>query len=339
VKESVTDALRIILPKKASIAGYELRRTDGVILSSFQSVLEYSGDLHYALQTNLPVGSASDWDESCTSVLKVQLEDVSVDDLLGGEKTLSEEANSLIGKLNDLDANNSQRYFSRNIGKEALENLRNNESLIQPIRKCLYLLSKYTTNEALVDSFLSLLFHELGFYSGMLYPVPQHSLPLQYGGAVNVTAKADFNIIDVLSFCRMVVVEDKNQASSRVNSFPQLMAESISAVQRNLETSTSCKRKWEELDEHIDNDSTTILGLRVNGTLFYFYNINVSPSILSAMKNKGPAPDDTLIKMVGGSEGLNFLDPTQRVAIITILDAWRADIEKKGRNSVRRLSH
>jgi hypothetical protein len=43
--------------------------------------------------------------------------------------------------------------------------------------------------------------------------------------------------------------------------------------------------------------------------------------------------------MVGGSEGLNFLDPAQRAVIITILDAWRADIEKKGRDSVRRLSN
>ena len=335
--KSVGDAVQKFAPRNVTIAGYELRRADDVILTSFQSVLEHPGDLRYAPQTNLPIGSASDWDDICTSMLKVHLEEVSVDDLLGGKRTLSEEASALILKLADLDANNSTKYFSRNISKEALEELRKDESLIQPVRKCLYLISKYLTNEALVDSLVSLLFHELGFYSGMLYPVPQHSLPLQYGGEVNATAKADFNIIDVLSFCRMVVAEDKNQASIRVNSFPQLMAESISAVQKNLETATSCKRKWEELDESIGDSA--MLGLRVNGTFFFFYNINVSRPILSAMKFKGPASEDTSMKMVGGSEGLNFLDPAQREVIITILDAWRADIEKKGRDSVRRLSN
>ena len=337
VDKSVGDAVQKFAPRNVTIAGYELRRADDVILTSFQSVLEHPGDLRYAPQTNLPIGSASDWDDICTSMLKVHLEEVSVDDLLGGKRTLSEEAIALILKLADLDANNSTKYFSRNISKEALEELRKDESLIQPVRKCLYLISKYLTNEALVDSLVSLLFHELGFYFGMLYPVPQHSLPLQYGGEVNATAKADFNIIDVLSFCRMVVAEDKNQASIRVNSFPQLMAESISAVQKNLETATSCKRKWEELDESIGDSA--MLGLRVNGTFFFFYNINVSRPILSAMKFKGPASEDTSMKMVGGSEGLNFLDPAQREVIITILDAWRADIEKKGRDSVRRLSN
>lgn len=334
VKKSVLDAVQEIA-RNVLIGGYQLRRADDVILTSFQSVFDYLGDLRYAPQTNLPIGSASDWDEICTSMLKVELEEVSVEDLLGGRKALSQEATTLIDKLADLDATNLSKYFSRNISKEALEELRKDESLIQPVRKCLYLISKYISNEAMVDSLVSLLFHELGFYTGMLYPVPQHSLPLQYGGDVSSTAKADFNIIDVLSFCRLVVAEDKNLASIRVNSFPQLMAECISAVQKNLETSTLCKRKWEELEESTDSP---MLGLRVNGTFFYFYNINVSRPILSAMKFKGPASEDTIIKMVGGSEGLNFLVPAHREKIITILDAWRADIEKKGRDSLRRLS-
>jgi hypothetical protein len=120
-----------------------------------------------------------------------------------------------------------------------------------------------------------------------------------------------------------------------------LIAESISAVQKNLETSTStsCKRQWEQLEEESATVSdSTVLGLRVDGTFFFFYNIIVSRPILSAMKLKGPASEDTLIKMVGGSEGLHFLVPEHRKVIITILDAWRVDIEKKGRDSVRQLS-
>jgi hypothetical protein len=42
--------------------------------------------------------------------------------------------------------------------------------------------------------------------------------------------------------------------------------------------------------------------------------------------------------MVDGSKGLDFLVPEQLEVIITILDAWRVDIEKKGRDSLRRLS-
>lgn len=280
--------------------------------------------------------SASDWDESLTTMLKVDLEEVSVEQLIGANRTLSVQASSLLATLSDLDATNSSSYSSRNLGQSALKELRDSKTLTQPLRKCLFLISKYTSNEALVDSLVNLLFYELGFYSGMLYPVPQHSLPLQYGGDETATAKSDFNVIDVLSFCRMVVAEDKNQASIRVNSFPQLMAESISAVQRNMETSTACKRKWEDLGE--STGDSTMLGMRVNGTFFYFYNIEVSQNILSAMKLKTAAGTRTTMKMVGGSEGLNLLDPAQREIIITILDAWRDDIEKKGRESVRRLS-
>eukprot|EP01036_Dinobryon_divergens_P032763 gene32764-42421_t len=327
-------AINSILPRNFSIAGYNLLRADDVILTSFQSVFEYTGILRFAPQTKLPISSAHEWNETCTTILKVHLEEVTVGELIGREWTLSEEASSLIKNLSDLDANNSSKYFSR-ISNAAIESLRQSEYLIQPIRKCLYLISKYLTNAALVDSFVSLLFHELGFYSGMLYPVPQHSLPLQYGNNENATAKADFNVIDVLSFCRMVVAEDKIGANARVNSFPQFIAESISAVQKNLETSTSCKRKWEELVESATD--SFILGLRVNGTFFFFYNILVSRPILSAMKSKGPASEDTLIKMVGGSEGLNFLVPEQREVIITILDAWRVDIEKKGRDSLHNI--
>ena len=66
VDTSVVEAMQKFAPRNVSIAGYELRRADDVILTSFQSVLDHPGDLRYAPQTNLPIGSASDWDEICT---------------------------------------------------------------------------------------------------------------------------------------------------------------------------------------------------------------------------------------------------------------------------------
>lgn len=207
---------------------------------------------------------------------------------------------------------------------------------IEPIRKCLYLMSKHPFIEGMVDSLLNLLFRELGMYSGMLFPISQHSLSLQYGGGVNMTAKADFAIIDALSICRMVVAKDRNVRGSIVNSFPQLIAEAIAAIQNNLEIEISCKRKWEQLEFY---SPAAMWGLRVSYHYFFFYNIPVSASILSSMKNKCSAGESTNITYAYTSiDGLNILDSVHREIIITILDAWRADIEKKAMESARRLS-
>jgi hypothetical protein len=66
--------------------------------------------------------------------------------------------------LPDLDGSNSTEiYVSNNISPEDLERKRNNLKLAHPVRKYLYLISKFSTNEAPVDSFLSLLLRELGF--------------------------------------------------------------------------------------------------------------------------------------------------------------------------------
>ena len=98
-------------------------------------------------------------------MLKVQLEDVSLNDLLCGEWTLSEKASVLITKLGDLGVTNSSKYFSCNISAEILQEIQKDEYLIHPILKCLCLINKFQSNVALVDSFISLLFKELGFYS------------------------------------------------------------------------------------------------------------------------------------------------------------------------------
>mmetsp|Transcript_23506 Transcript_23506/g.32184 ORF Transcript_23506/g.32184 Transcript_23506/m.32184 type:complete len:305 (+) Transcript_23506:146-1060(+) len=295
---------------------YSLQTADDVILTSFQSIVSHTGDLRYILSKKLPICSSNEWNELCTSILKVRIEEVTVPELLGKEgDTLSEKARALINKLSDINQTILSQYESH-IRKEE------SQYLVEPVRKCLYRIKKCRFNDALVDSLISLLFHELGFYSGMLYPVPQHSLPLQYGGNENFTAKADFKIIDILNYCRMVVTKDTFQCGDIVNSFPQLMAESISAFQVNLDISDPYKRKWEELEESVTD--SVILGLRVNSItdeiLFYFYNINVSRPILSAMKLKGPASEYTLINSVGDHYGLHFLIPEQRKIIITILD-------------------
>jgi hypothetical protein len=59
-------------------------------------VLDEPGDLRFSPEMNLPICSANEWYEIFTSMLKVQLEDVSLNDLLCGEWTLSEKASVLI---------------------------------------------------------------------------------------------------------------------------------------------------------------------------------------------------------------------------------------------------
>lgn len=119
---------------------------------------------------------------------------------------------------------------------------------------------------------------------------------------MNSTAQADFNIIDMYGYSRMVVAKNKIVKNSVIDSFPQLLANAIAAVQMNLELATSKKRKWENIKErHIAG--AEMLGLRVNGTYFYFYQLNISHS-------------------------MDFMDPTQREVIISILDAWRTDTDR-----------
>jgi hypothetical protein len=64
-----------------SIAGYDLRRADGMKLNTFQTAFDHTGDLTYAPRTRLPF--VSEWNEMRTSLLKIHLEEVTVSELLG----------------------------------------------------------------------------------------------------------------------------------------------------------------------------------------------------------------------------------------------------------------
>lgn len=106
------------------------------------------------------------------------------------------------------------------------------EQLQHPIWKSLYMLLKYSNHESGVDAFVSLLLSELGFMQEWLWLFPQLSLPLMFG-KIAKTAIADFTILDVFSFYRMAVVEDKSENEIRQNSEPQIIAEAIAVHQQN----------------------------------------------------------------------------------------------------------
>ncbi len=93
------------------------------------------------------------------------------------------------------------------------------------------------------------------------------------------------------------------------------------------------KRKRDS-GEECDSSDVNIWAMRSNGSNLFFYKVPVSTSILGAMKGKRGADAPTQVLKVGGSEGLDFLEKTQREIIVRILDAWRTDIEEKAQRKL-----
>lgn len=87
------------------------------------------------------------------------------------------------------------------------------DTLLQhPICKALWAAKKYSNKKSNRDDFVRHLLHDLGFNAGMLYAAPQMRLPLMFGSAEK-SAITDYMIMDVLSYCRICVFEDKRFAA------------------------------------------------------------------------------------------------------------------------------
>lgn len=186
------------------------------------------------------------------------------------------------------------------------------------------MMNKYANNESAVDSFVSLLLSELGFNHGWLYIFPQLYLPLTFSNTIEREAIPDFTILDVVSFLRMSVIEDKSVDNVLVNSEPQMIAEAIAAYQQNAKIKydehhlhnhdlKSRKRKQEtdgvkpkkiksnknddDNDKHSANenddndindidDNRQVISVRISGTTFRFYSVIISDSIIESMKTR-----------------------------------------------------
>jgi len=225
--------------------------------------------------------------------------------------------------------------------------------LLHPLWKTLYMMTeKYPTVEALVDEFVSLLLREL--MAGLdeadwLYVFPQLPLPLIFGTPPNETERraiADRTILDVGSFYRMSVFEDKSVDQKRINSEPQLIAEAIAAHQANMqikgEPATKRQRSAEADPATLDEP---MLAVRVNGEQFYFYSVRVTEPLLQAMaaKTEAASPTDVLklcrwpAGVVEG-QGLSFFSADDRRVIVTVLDLMCQCSARAGRASRRRES-
>ena len=89
-------------------------------------------------------------------------------------------------------------------------------------------------HESFVDDFVKHLLNEMGFNEGSLYAAPQMRINLSFRETEKM-ATADVTVIDLLSYARIGVVEDKNweEMMLKKDSTAQLVAEGIAIVQRN----------------------------------------------------------------------------------------------------------
>jgi hypothetical protein len=319
-------------------------------------VINDGDKLSFSMETAISPESASKWTDEYIQQLKILFDEVSINEFFKDYESISEnlsistDAEELLKSLNNLGLNNRKEYLTR-VGDSAIEmqTKRENGELMDPIRKSLFLLEYYSNNEALMDSFIYLLLYRLGYYNEMLFPIPQLSLDLIFGTDKSNKAKADYVIQDILSSYKMAVIEDKSKDMERVNSEPQLIAEAIAVHQQNrLKMESSKRRKLSsslssslehlsEVDntECIESMTNSMFGVRVDGCIFSFYNIVITPSILTAMNSKVEATADANVQKIGG---LNFLDAGDRKIIITTLDYMKKVITSNGQLSKRKLS-
>ena len=196
---------------------------------------------------------------------------------------------------------------------------------------------KYGDHESVVDCFVHLLLNRLGFFSDWLFVFPQLrlKLKLKYGAEIVKEATPDFTVMDVVSFLRMAVMEDKRLNDTYLNSEPHLVAELIAMAQANSE------------DEAKINDAQMkgvnappIIGVRVNGLSFWFYCVDNTNNLLNAMASNSSASEATRIKKLGDdTHGLNFLVSADREIIIRTLAAACDQFRSNGLSAKRRQSH
>lgn len=282
------------------------------------------------IQENLIPESGSDWNGEMLNKLKVRFVDVAQTELFHTTTTpvMSRQAVDLLEDLKHLDY--SQLSQIKNIQRSEGNN-EEHKKLQDPLVKAAYLARKYSDHESIIDCFVMLLLTRVGFFEEWLFAFPQLRLKLRFG-AVEKQAVPDFVIMDVVSFLRMAVVEDKRLRDELLNSEPQLIAELIALFQAYLVDSQ------DEGTSQSASQSVPVLGVRVNGLRFFFYHMPDPSKLLASMAAKVAANEFTYVNRLGGNDGLDFLVREDRELIIKTLDHICQTFRKLGLQSRRRAS-
>ena len=237
------------------------------------------------------------------------------------------------GRLDNDDSNDRDESNSKPSGDVTENN--DVDYMKHPLCKALFIMEKYSHLDSPVDSFVFQLLCHLGFNDNWLYIFPQLPLKLR-SNKRNITSKADFTLMDIISFYRAVVVEDKlTDERDSSGAEAQLVAEAVSAQQSNVvrELSRPTKRR-RSLPTSDDN---TIMGIRVRGFYFTFYRIPYSQPLIDAVLNEVVASETTIVQRCR-HKGYDFRNAGDRKVIVTLLDSLLYQFTNDGEQAQRRLS-
>ncbi len=309
--------------------------------------------------SKLSIVSASAWDSEQLDLLKVQFTDVGYDGFLRLLLSTKQESSTIpietsaASLLDNIITPERQTLIQNFIAelkpvdrdfKDKFLHMthRDNPVIIEefqhPIIKSAGMAFKYHHLESTVDGFVFLFLYRLGFFDEWLYLFPQFEMDLTYGSDVKATSKPDFTVMDVLTFLRVAVVEDKRvQGQDLIDSEPQLIAELISIHQNNTHKKIELKRKKDE----VEDVEEPLIGIRVNGLKFFFYFFRMTKSLAEAMRRSQSSVEVTLVSRFAGiaDHGLDFCVPEQRELIIFTLAAIKESVQAMGRKSIRRESY
>ncbi len=232
----------------------------------------------------------------------------------------SDRANSLLAETVELSAITLSSYREKDFDE-------NTTQFHSPIWKAIFLLKRFTNHESIVDIFVYILLEKMGFCSGLIFPFPQLRMDLHFGNEKR-EASPDFTVMDLVRNFYMSVVEDKSEEHATTDSLAQLVAEAIAMWSANNKShgiaSASTGSVADSTKSAGDGDASASappdlppIGLRVNGSLFQFYVIPVTESIIRAMETLQAAQTPSLIY---SSEKFDFLIPAQRQQIVLYLD-------------------
>jgi len=219
---------------------------------------------------------------------------------------------------------------NNNVNSTSLKILEDNN-----IIKSACLLAKYGNNEAAVDIFIVFLL--LQRLSNRLFAFPQMRHTIISFGNIKKEAIPDFTIVDVLSYFRIAVIDDKSEDSNdaEVKTEAQLVAEAIAIFQQaNNQRMTSKNEVCEQASKRSkssDNDETNVdlvkdngfsdevvLGVRVKGMKFTFYVIPVSVQIQTAIRTKTATSTETIVSKCGP---FDFQFSKARGSVVQVLKA------------------
>lgn len=341
VKEEVSKLE--LLKRGTSLDPYRLVTVKNALVSDFSSVEGQSMLIFHVPEKIIPL-SGNEWTDVQLDQLKVLFEYVEVREFFSTAGLtsfqMSARGEALVELLCGVDETFHRKYVPAVIDagdeRTSAEAIRSSPLLQNPICKALFAARKYVEHESFVDDFVKHLLNEMGFNDGSLYAAPQMRINLFFGETEKM-ATADVTVIDLLSYARIGVVEDKNRDSTA-----QLVAEGIAITQRNEAAGGQKRDAGGNLkgvsEESSSTCSETVYGIRVTGSLFHFYAIQVSPQMHSALRNQTAAATSTTMYRYKSEAGLDFMVKEERDEIILMLSLLQEVATKTGETSPRRNS-